>query len=105
MSVYIVTAPSVGMAKIGFAHQVYRRFYALKTGSPVPLILAAIIPSDAGNERHLQKRFEDQWSHGEWFRITPEILELCATFGVEKQNLRAPNKRPRFRTIMAGVSA
>jgi hypothetical protein len=80
VSVYVITCRDLGVAKIGYSNDPLRRVQFLKTGSPAPVKLEAVIPADERNERELHKAFADNHSHGEWFRICAGIEELITKF-------------------------
>lgn len=71
--VYFVEAKSVGLVKIGVADDPRARFRSLVTMSPVPLMLRALRPGDRQTESETHRRFAEERSHGEWFKITSRI--------------------------------
>lgn len=101
MSIYIITAPTIGLAKIGFARMPYQRLSNLRIGSPVPLLFAAFIPGTIENEKQLHRRFGQARSHGEWFEITPELQQLIDLYRVEHQSKRRVKHRPYSLPISA----
>jgi hypothetical protein len=80
--VYLVKAEGVDAVKIGTAKCVHSRIKELQIGSPCKLSLAAFIYGDSTLERELHKKFQVHRLHGEWFRLSPEILsEFSARAG------------------------
>lgn len=61
--------------KIGFSKNPWARVDALRTGSPVPVILLGYIEADFSYERELHDRFAHLRDNLEWFRAEPELLE------------------------------
>lgn len=75
--IYFVEAESVSMIKIGWtARAPESRLAALQTGSPVKLRLIAVMPGDREDEYNLHGRWAALWSHGEWFRSHPSLVEF-----------------------------
>lgn len=75
--VYFVEASNTGLVKIGRTNNIETRLSGLRGGSPVPLILRALIETKyASLEQSLHKQFADQREHGEWFRINDELNDL-----------------------------
>ena len=95
MSVYIISAPSLDLFKVGFATNVMQRFSSIRCHSPASLTLAAVIPGDTVNERQIHSAIKDRWSHGEWFYGCDVITSLISQFPAATQRLRRPNRRPR----------
>lgn len=71
--IYFITARTVGLVKIGHARRPQERFTSIKTHSPVPLSLERVCDGSRAEEEQLHVRFAADRSHGEWFRITPEL--------------------------------
>lgn len=72
--VYFIASADREMVKIGVTTDPDKRFAALRLSSPTPLELLGVI-SDRGEkfEQDLHVRFREHRSHGEWFRLCPEI--------------------------------
>ena len=94
MSVYLITASSEGLAKIGYASRPRARLYNLRIGSPVHLVLAAVIPGSRQNEQELHARFSKERVHGEWFKINGEIARLICDYRVSAQSQRPRSRKP-----------
>ncbi len=74
-SVYFI-ADEYGNVKIGYAVCVGYRLSCLQTGNASELTLLAEIPGGGPPlERELHERFAEHRVRGEWFRLTPEIVE------------------------------
>lgn len=82
MSVYVITCRDLGVAKIGYSNDPLRRASFLRTGSPSPVKLEAVIPADERNERQLHKVYSDHRAHGEWFNLCPSIEGLIEKFQI-----------------------
>jgi hypothetical protein len=80
MSVYVITARDVGMAKIGYSNAPKRRLALLQTGSPAKLILEAVIPASRENEKQLHEAFSKSRGHCEWFKINADMESLIEAF-------------------------
>lgn len=78
MSVYLISSREMGLVKIGRATDVSRRFQALQTGCPKPLILECQFDGGKAEEKDLHARFAEHRERGEWFRICPEIETFIA---------------------------
>lgn len=80
--VYFIQAIGVDLMKIGFTtHEDPRkRLTHLKIGSPLPLRLITTIPATRYTERKIHRRFAHLWSHGEWFRLTPELIRAVKDY-------------------------
>lgn len=100
--VYIIEQSETGHIKIGIAEDVEKRLRTLKTGSPLPLKIAKAIPCASrdmaqGVENFLHKRYEKQWTSGEWFRMSSSEaiadLELAVQVAHHVQTERIVVKR------------
>ena len=88
--VYFVGNRDLGIVKIGYTTKLKNRMAALRTGSPVPIKLFALIFADASLEARLHEHFKTSRKHGEWFTISAE-LEHCIN---EIKNQRIPDCVP-----------
>lgn len=93
MSVYFITAREVGMVKIGCAYDPHRRLSYMQTACPVELTLEALIPGAYREERQYHAQFAPHRVRGEWFKITPEIEALIATFKAPEKPRSIAQKR------------
>jgi hypothetical protein len=59
--------------KIGVTTDLDRRLLALRTASPLPLVVKAVRPGTVREERAWHQRFAHLRVQGEWFRWTPEL--------------------------------
>jgi sRNA-binding protein len=73
MSVYFISARELDLVKIGYAHDPVRRYYHLRTFSPVELTLEGAIAGGYEQERQLHQRFALARARGEWFKLTPNL--------------------------------
>lgn len=76
--VYFVQADQVGLVKIGYASDLWRRIFDLCMASPVPLVLLAHTPGGHTEEQKLHRRLELDRHHGEWFRPTRAVMACVA---------------------------
>lgn len=74
--VYFLIAQKTGMVKIGVTSQLKDRMDALQTACPVPLYLEAMLPGNRETEQNLHARFATSRSHGEWFRLTEDLMRF-----------------------------
>lgn len=80
---YVYFVRGGDLVKIGETLHPRNRFTQLKIGAPTPLefLFAWFIPSTWARgrdiERELHKRFDGEWSHGEWFRLSDAQISLC----------------------------
>lgn len=84
MRVYFLRSRATGLIKIGSSAQVGARVQALQTASGEHLELIIDIPGGDGQEGLLHKRFANSRERGEWFRPTPELLELLGDLQDER---------------------
>jgi hypothetical protein len=78
MSVYFITARSVGRVKIGYSDKPRSRVLWISANSPVEVALEATIDGGIDMEAGLHQRFSAHRVKGEWFALCPEIEELIA---------------------------
>jgi hypothetical protein len=65
--------------KIGIASNMKDRLSTMQTHCPYPIKLLKLVPGAAEMEKDLHKRFIRDRLTGEWFRSSPELLELIAS--------------------------
>lgn len=75
--VYFVEAVGADRIKIGSTTNIEHRLSTLKVGSPFPLRLLAIRRDDGTLEAQLHRQFASNRLHGEWFRMTEDLLKLA----------------------------
>jgi len=96
--VYFAGPAERSIIKIGFTKWPRCRIRDLASWSPVPLELFAVAPGNLKTERKLHWHFVGCHSHREWFRATPELLDLIARVEVagvlpdEIQNIVVPSR-------------
>jgi len=88
--IYFVGNRDLGIVKIGYTTKLKRRMASLRTGSPVPIKLFAVIFADASLETRLHEHFKSSRKHGEWFTISAD-LEHCID---DIKNQRVPDCVP-----------
>lgn len=71
--VYFVSAPELGLVKIGFTTDIEQRFADLFTASPVDLQLLGVIEGTMALERRLHKEFALYRVRREWFCIAGDL--------------------------------
>lgn len=88
-TIYFIVADGLDMVKIGCSCWVENRMEALSHWSPVPLRIAASAPGDHKLEAFIHRRFADDRSHKEWFRLSPAISNLieCLNDGANLMDL------------------
>jgi hypothetical protein len=72
--VYFIRAQR-GRVKIGTTTKLGSRMRSLRTMSPDPIELLAVIPGGRSIEAQLHTRFARHRKHGEWFDAHPDLLE------------------------------
>jgi len=79
-SVYVIEAVGLGLYKIGMTNDFANRFSAYATSCPVdcrPVLVAGMpLMFVAPVEAALHSRFIEKRVKGEWFRLSPEDLEM-----------------------------
>lgn len=73
--VYFAQAAS-GAVKIGWTADLPRRTKNIQCGSHEPIDIVTSLHGDASLEAHFHQRFAEDRIHGEWFRASPELLDL-----------------------------
>lgn len=87
--VYFVSAPELGLVKIGFSTDLAARFDALAHGSPVELRLLHAEPGSEERERSFHERFDLLRVRGEWFRIAGDLADYLNEAIRQPARLRA----------------
>jgi len=70
-----------GCVKIGVAEYPEERLETLQIGSPVSLRLLATCKGGYKKETELHTQFAHLRLHGEWFALTPELLNIIGELG------------------------
>lgn len=73
---YVYFLAHKDLVKIGYSADIKHRVRSIQTMSPVPLTLLGFIPGDKRIEQNIHRRFAHLWSHGEWFKLTPELNQF-----------------------------
>lgn len=85
---YFIWAPEAERIKIGRTRDVANRLRDLSTGSPVPLRLLGAVPCPSKTEEfRVHMLWMDHWSHGEWFRRSPELWDWIVNCVIEESIL------------------
>ncbi len=66
--------------KIGIASNIFERLSKLQVSSPYELKLLKLVKDAAHLEREIHREFSSSRVRGEWFRRSPELLELIESF-------------------------
>jgi len=67
--------------KIGFtARFIHSRMGSLQIGSPDKLAFLGAHPGDEKTEYELHNRFQETYSHGEWFNESQELIQYIEQF-------------------------
>jgi hypothetical protein len=78
--VYFIQAGEHGI-KIGYTYRLEKRLRDIQMYCPIKLTVLCSIPGDEGKERELHRKFKHLRIHGEWFRISDEIIEYISSLG------------------------
>ena len=87
--VYFVLATGTDRVKIGCTSHFPSRIGDLESGSPLPLELLSFfncLDDPAPLELAMHERFAASRLHGEWFRVTPEMLEFLRDLKKEAES-------------------
>lgn len=107
---YFIENPALRIIKIGVAQDVEARRESLERACGVPLRVLAVVPEGAGFEAHLLAAFDSSRLLGEWFRPTPELLELIANptsiieFLAYAEDANRQNRGAPLRRILVAVA-
>jgi hypothetical protein len=83
--VYVIEA-RLGVIKIGIGADPDRRLATVRTHSPSPVRLLAVLPGTHADERELHELFSTYRSHNEWFRVEGPVckfVEMVRGFGLD----------------------
>ena len=80
-SVYFVRSVALNVIKIGSADDPKARIRNLQVGTADELVLEGYWMTDDAErlEAILHQTFADQWVRGEWFKPSPDLLEVVAS--------------------------
>lgn len=84
--IYFVLAPEVNRIKIGFSVKPNERYKALKTSSPVKLILLGFINGTQQEEKMLHEKFSKYRFNLEWFEYSDKIQKYVENNVLLKAN-------------------
>lgn len=93
MSVYYVSAPDLGMVKIGYASSPRLRFSKIQSDSPVRLVLLAVEDGDEATEAARHQQFAEQRRRGEWFAHEGPLADYIAALAPVPKKQLSLNQR------------
>jgi hypothetical protein len=82
-----------GPVKIGHSGVPINRLAMLRSWSPIPLEIVALLPAPPEVEARLHAKFYESRSHGEWFHPTAEMAAVIASIAADcfdAESLPAP---------------
>lgn len=79
MTCYVISCPSLGVCKIGYASDVARRFPLIRASAPAPVALVAQRDGTRSLEAAIHRALSGDRVHGEWFRLTDRTLSVFET--------------------------
>jgi len=79
---YLMRETDTGLIKVGVATSLFKRLKAIQTGNASPVELLAIVGAESkaeahGAERLWKHKFRASHKRGEWYRPTPDLLEVA----------------------------
>lgn len=74
--VYFIVADQLGLVKIGQSRTPMARLSTLQISSPAKLRIALAFLANPSTERTLHRVLSAHHSHGEWFRLTDQVLAV-----------------------------
>ena len=77
--IYFIQADINGLIAIGFTQSLETQLDSIKTSSPVPISILAIIDGDFRKETELHEKFSSLRKYGEWFEPAPELIAFIKT--------------------------
>jgi len=86
---------SAGMVKIGVSNDITVRKRSFSTAAPTPQDVVMALPGSYPLEREFHERFSDCRSHGEWFRLSPELRSFILENG-QGEHLAHAERRYRL---------
>jgi hypothetical protein len=104
VSVYFIRATSLGLVKIGFAEDVWKRFSKIQSDNPCELMMAAFEEGDKRRERELHLRFSADRERGEWFRFSAQIEAHVAALQTPIRTRRDFSNGPSALAKAIGIS-
>jgi len=77
--VYFLQGVGTDLIKIGITTDPFRRATIMQVQCPVPLKIIGTMPGGVQKEIEIHWRFRHLFSHGEWFRAAPELVDFIAS--------------------------
>ncbi|MFF4934281.1 GIY-YIG nuclease family protein [Streptomyces griseofuscus] len=96
--VYLIGCPGAPLVKIGWTDHPESRLRHLRTGSPVPLQVLALVEGGAIVEAELHRRFADKRRHGEWSDLGPDPMTVVSRF-VKVAQVKEGESAGRWRPV------
>jgi hypothetical protein len=86
--IYVISCQETSLHKIGLTDNVARRFDELQRASAFPLRIATVYQCASADMRQFEKKlhsgFAAKRAYGEWFKLSPDDLDLLSS-GYPKQ--------------------
>lgn len=76
---FIQACPPDGDIKIGTSRNPETRLLSIQTHCPNDVKILGVIPGGIGEEHRLHEKFKSTRKRGEWFSMSPELMEFIAT--------------------------
>jgi hypothetical protein len=93
--VYFAKVANGNRLKIGLSRDPRTRVKILSIGSPVKLVLYYARPGDRQMETRLHRRFAADRLHGEWFRVSEDILHWIDMDAQERRHIHPPRQKSK----------
>lgn len=103
--IYFVRGTRSGMVKIGSTENLKARMRSLRTASPEPLEVLAVVPGGLSEERALHDRFAEHRAVGEWFHPRRELLAFVEKLTRDPRIDHPALRRRTARTTMRSREA
>ncbi len=106
ISVYVI-GPKTGLQKIGHSAVPFERVKDLQVGSPLKLRVhfAMQHPIAARVEKAAHRVLADDWSHGEWFRTSPEAAIKAVHTAIESLIQADKDKAAKQAALQTEIAA
>lgn len=89
--IYAMQGINGGCIKVGCSNDPAKRLVELQTGSPHKLVILGVVaaPDEAERNihRYLGKGWHSDWSHGEWFYPTKDVIDALESAGLIERRL------------------
>ena len=89
--IYFMHCPEAGAIKVGRAKNPGNRLRGIQTACPLYIYVLATAPGGAVHERMIHSFFKEDRIHGEWFRATPDLIDLAVCLSLRaREQFDAP---------------